>query len=247
MSKYYYHSLFISEDVAQASDDDRGKLDIELYTDKETYSNVFFAGSGGCCMSTQRDVLDVVQDGDVLSIDGHGMVDRNHVPTGKIGVSPTETITPNQLAKRLKKDGLKNRKILIRLLACYGGGRWSPDLPVNNRRFGSQDSMGKILARSLQYSNVIVEAYKGEVFARSDSKKVKDTVVETEYKETNALHQRIGTEGEYNDENLNFRINACGFQDDGWRWRVYFDSDGNELTHDEVADLGGYGVGNKAR
>jgi hypothetical protein len=154
VAKWYYHALFTCED--DAKNDTRAQLDSEIYKNKPNYENeLLFAGRAGRFSYKTNEPLRRLRDGDVLTVDAHGSE-----TTHKIGAITGDTkktswllIGANDLAERLKKDGLDDLRVLIRLIICHGA-----EVKANDNR-----STGSVLAKALKFKNVVVEAYEGEI------------------------------------------------------------------------------------
>lgn len=119
--------------------------------------------------------LEKIKDDDLLLIDAHGSVDT---PDQLIMTSPKgdKKVTANDLAQRLKTEGLKKTHQSILMASCEGGGRSSlkgvqPDnkgsLKANNLNLRS-NSLGKcfasILAKSMGlagYYSILVGGFPG--------------------------------------------------------------------------------------
>lgn len=159
--KWYYHPLYRSE--AEALLETAARTRIDDFNNDPDYGEgarvLFYAGTQGLCGGPSS-VLAGVQDGDVLTVDGHGVgrpvtddagsadgyIAKNRITTAQRRFS----VSPNTIARRLKADGLQNRKILIKLYAC---------LSAVNTASGS--STACVLARALRYDNVVVQGYDG--------------------------------------------------------------------------------------
>ncbi len=248
MAKYWYHPLYTSEEALKASADPRGIADRKVYKRKYGQGNLLYSGSGGCCCASTEKQLLVVGDGDVLTVSGHGeSVGRGPgapaAARARLGTSPepgkVTFISPNTLARRMKRDGLRNRRILVRLLACWGGGRMDPELPYISNRQG--DCMAKILARAIGFANVVVEGYRGSVSVTEQGKTVKDAFAP--YNPTNVMHAKMMTQQEEwihdyfdRDEAEQFDLSTGNYRRPAREFRLYYDHRGAELNHGQAME-----------
>jgi hypothetical protein len=118
--KWYYHPLYRCE--ADAILEVAARTRIQDFKKDPDYGYgeriLFYAGTQGVCCA-QLSTLTDVHDGDVLTVDGHGVgapiTDDANQPAGYIVKNRITTdrrvfsVTPNTIARRLKADGLQNR------------------------------------------------------------------------------------------------------------------------------------------
>ncbi|MBL0940382.1 MAG: hypothetical protein IBJ03_15915 [Gemmatimonadaceae bacterium] len=173
--KWYYHPLYRSE--AEAILEVAARTRIQDFNNDPDYGNgdrvLFYSGTQGKCCARLRP-LEEVRDGDVLTVDGHGVgapiSDAANEPAGYIAKNRITTsqrrfsVSPNTIARRLKADGLQNRKILIKFYAC---------LTAVNTSNGM--STACVLARALGFSNVVVQGYNGTTHHGDNGRHVNPT------------------------------------------------------------------------
>ncbi len=164
MAKWYYHPIYKSERALNAARDHAALSRVGDFNQDPDYA------SGGrvvyCHQWRPGKPLRRVVDGDVVTVDGHGRANYVHLGYGlyEYQVGPdlanhpgdgsrthNVTISPNDVADRMKSDGFRNNRVLVKLYACFSG--LSPH--------AGGDPTAKILAMALDYSNVVVQGYTG--------------------------------------------------------------------------------------
>jgi hypothetical protein len=79
------------------------------------------------------------------------------LPGGK-----SRSLSPSGLAARLKRDGLSDVPMLIRLICCEGAGGFYT---------GDRAIIGAVLAKALRYKHLVVEGYTGVVTVNPEGAK----------------------------------------------------------------------------
>ena len=163
MAKFYYHPMYTRAEEALLEVHGK-RQDVPAAFRVERYlqdRRCLFRGHAG---------LDVVGDGDVLTVDGHGV--GKELPGGagymarqKLAVPGGRARSPAWIARQLKKDGLTNHRILIKFFPC---------LTALETRFG-RASTASALARALGYTHVVVQGYAGETLLGDKGRRVNPT------------------------------------------------------------------------
>lgn len=163
MAKYYYHPIYSRSEEALQEVQGQWR-DIAAATRVSKYLQ------DRACYFRVKKELAVVTDGDVLTVDGHGVGEElphgaGYAVRGRITVPGRWSKSPSWIARQLKRDGLRNGRYLIKFFPC---------LTALETRYGGP-STASALARALGYRDVVVQGYLGTTFLTDYGRRVNPT------------------------------------------------------------------------